>query len=87
MAKKVKVTFTVEKSVFTAFKKSLPEYVSVSGVLSVFVQESLNGFNQGRSLASTLDLLKSKVQTDLFEPVEVPRVIDSGRLPDGPTIL
>ena len=70
MSKKVKVTITIDESLFNSFREALPDYVSVSGILETFTKEYMSGlYRCGWSLSEMIDVLRGKTTVDYLQRV------------------
>ncbi len=62
MATKTKITITVDKEIFEAFRFAMPDYVSVSGVIETFIKEFLVGhYRYNWTVAEMVEVLRGRV--------------------------
>jgi len=68
MTAKTKITITVDKELFEAFKFVLPEYMTVSGVIETLIKEFMIGhYKQGWSLGEMVDVLRGRTTLEGLE--------------------
>jgi len=82
VATKTKITITVDKEIFEAFKFAQPDYVSVSGVIETFIKEFLVGhYRYNWTVAEMVDVLRGRV---LVEDIEKARELGLRAAGDAP---
>lgn len=65
MGNKTRVTITVDKELFEAFRYVLPEYVSVSGVMETFIKEFMIGhYKHGWTVGEMVDVMRGKTTVE-----------------------
>lgn len=70
MAGKTKVTITVDKELFEAFKFVLPDYMSVSGVIESFIKEFMIGhYKRGWTVGEMIDVLRGRATVEYLQKV------------------
>jgi len=59
---KTKITITVDREIFEAFRFALPDYVSVSGVIETCIKEFLVGhYKFGWTVGEMVDVMRGRV--------------------------
>lgn len=70
MSKKTRITITMDEKVFEDFKKVLPSYITVSGVIDSLVREYMAGYYKfDWSIDEMFDVLRGKTTATYLQKV------------------
>lgn len=70
MSKKIKITVTIDGELFETFKKALPEYITVSGLIETWIKEYMAGYYRYQwSVGEMIEVIRGRMSVDYLQRI------------------